>query len=664
MIRPRKMKYIQLTVYRNDMNQLLEYLGKHGSMHFPETENNKNIPEEKEILQIIDSLRSAAEYVGIELADNIKENDTIPNDNDRAITGKYCCEIEAIKENEIQINVKKQKINETINEADAFLALNAPFKDLEQLSYLTLRIGRLDSKGRAALQANLKERVNVIPLGNDDRVIVASSRKGRFAMDSQLKSSSFEPIKIPEGYKGIPPEMIAGLKEQLNAVLDELEKIKAEKEKLKGELTEEFRRLYSSWQIALAIERIKARFIVSENVYLLSGWIPLDIARETVKDLLRLCGGRIAIRTFNPEEIPEIKNGKEKVPVSLKHGSFVKGFEGIIYSYGAPLYGTIDPTPLVAVFFTLLFGIMFGDIGHGLVLLLAGLATSKRGIKTLRKFKSYSTPLIAVGIASMVMGVLNGAVFTSEELLVGPTRLISGAITGHPVDRILHIMPLAEKGGSVKKLFYFFGFTIGIGIILNSIGLIINIVNRIITKKYEVVFFSKTGFPGLFMFWYAISIAVRILIGGSFRGIDAVFLAIPVFFIFFGPVLWRLISGEKPVLEHGFMTFFMEAFVEILETASTYVSNTVSFLRVGAFALSHAVLSYIVFRFSEELATSGGVVLSISALIVMIFGNVIIIVLEGMIVAIQVVRLQYYEFFNKFFTDTGTVFLPFRFNKN
>jgi len=103
--------------------------------------------------------------------------------------------------------------------------------------------------------------------------------------------------------------------------------------------------------------------------------------------------------------------------------------------------------------------------------------------------------------------------------------------------------------------------------------------------------------------------------------------------------------------------------VEVLETVSSYISNTVSFLRVGAFALSHAVLSFIVFNFYERLASSG-IAGSFSALLIMILGNVIIIVLEGMIVAIQVMRLQYYEFFNKFFIETGVEFAPFRFKKN
>jgi V/A-type H+-transporting ATPase subunit I len=318
----------------------------------------------------------------------------------------------------------------------------------------------------------------------------------------------------------------------------------------------------------------------------------------------------------------------------------------------------------VAFFFTLLFGIMFGDVGQGFVLFLAGWVTGRRGLKALRKFKNYSTPLISVGLASMVMGFLNGEVFANEELLIGPTRALTGFITGHPVDRILTLMPLAEKGGSVTKLFYFFGFTIAVGIVFNSIGLLINILNQISLKKYERAFFSKTGVSGLLLFWYAISIAIRCLLGGRFAWFDGIGLAVPVFCIFFGPVLWRAFAGERPVLEEGLTVFIMEGIVEILETVSTYISNTVSFLRVGAFALSHAVLSFIIFTLSEMVMEAAGNIAGPAAfLLVMIFGNTVIILLEGMIVAIQVVRLQYYEFFSKFFTETGMEFSPFRFRR-
>ncbi|MDR0387617.1 MAG: V-type ATP synthase subunit I, partial [Treponema sp.] len=231
-------------------------------------------------------------------------------------------------------------------------------------------------------------------------------------------------------------------------------------------------------------------------------------------------------------------------------------------------------------------------------------------------------------------------------------------MTGEPPSRILHLMP--EKG-SIAKLFYFFGFTIAVGVVLNSIGLLVNIINLYSMKKYEKTFFSKTGAAGLALFWYAIFLAVRVISGGRLAWFDIIGLALPVFCIFFGPMIWRIIAGERPVFAEGFMVFIMEGFVEVLETASTYISNTVSFLRVGAFALSHAVLSFIVFTLSEMVR--GAPVGPVFALIVMIFGNAVIIVLEGMIVAIQVVRLQYYEFFSKFFTETGVEFSPFRFRK-
>jgi V/A-type H+-transporting ATPase subunit I len=159
---------------------------------------------------------------------------------------------------------------------------------------------------------------------------------------------------------------------------------------------------------------------------------------------------------------------------------------------------------------------------------------------------------------------------------------------------------------------------------------------------------------------FAVSIA-RPGFAFSFHWFDMAALVFPIVLIFLGPAFWRFFSGERPVFHNGIVVFIVEGFIEILETVSTYVSNTVSFLRVGAFALSHAVLSYIVFRFSEEVSTvtAGGAF----SLLILVFGNLVIILLEGLIVAIQVVRLQYYEFFSKFFTETGVVFSPFRFRK-
>jgi V/A-type H+-transporting ATPase subunit I len=666
------MKRVELSVLDRDVDGVIEYLGRDGVMHFTKDEGDAAAGEPPSgeasaIRDNLERLRAAALCLAQEIPREPEESSALPGPEDLTLTEKICERVELLSRREHEILKEKKKVEDALGEANAFANLNAPFADLDQLSYLTLRIGRLGSDRVEELRNSLTDRAVIIPLGTgeeDHRILAAASRKGRFALDSELKKLDFVPITVPEGYKGIPSELLGSLQERLDGMEKDLKSLEADKRMAKADYGPALTRLQGSFLMAAITEELKSKLIATKSVYLLSGWVPADAMKSLVEDLEALTQGRVAVRSFDPNEIPEVRDGAVKVPVALSHGAFVKGFEGVVFSYGAPLYGAIDPTPLVAFFFTVLFGIMFGDLGQGFVLLLAGLLASRRGVKALSKFRGYSTPLIAVGISSMIMGLLNGEVFASEELFVRPTRALTGFLTGRPVDRILTLMPLAEKGGSVTKLFYFFGFTIGVGIIFNSLGLLVNIVNQWGMKKYERALFAKTGVAGLALFWYALFIALRCAGGGGFAWFDALGLALPAFCIFFGPALGRLLAGEKPVLEHGLMVFIMEGFVEILETVSTYVSNTVSFLRVGAFALSHAVLSFIIFKLSEMvMEAAGGIGGSAAFLLVMLFGNAVIILLEGMIVAIQVVRLQYYEFFSKFFTDTGVEFSPFRYRR-
>ena len=665
MMRPRKMKHITMTVLKSDANVVLEYLGRREAMHFTGKEPGKESDAVIAVREKIDRLHTGADFLRITLPAEPVPDTVLLNEAEQALCLRLCGSVEALKKQETAAYQEKKQIEETLDEALAFAQLNAPFAELDRLSYLTLRLGRLDPAAQPRLKENLGDRAIVIPLGKDGtRILAASSRKARFALDSELKKFSFDPVAIPEGYKGIPPELLESLKKKLAAAEKSLEEINQAKEQAAGASAADFKRYAAALLMEFAVERLKSHLASTESIYFLSGWVAQDTLAGIAADLSALTNSRVAIHAYNPDELASVRDGTQKVPVSLKHGAFVKGFQGMVFSYGAPLYGTIDPTPLVAVFFTLLFGIMFGDTGQGFVLLLAGLLFSKYGPSKLARFSKYSTPLISVGIASMIMGLFTGAVFTNEQLLVAPTRAISEALTGQPVDRVIAIMPLAEQGGSVRKLFIFFAFTVAMGILLISLGLAINIINSFIMKKYERALFSKSGLAGILLFWYALFAGLRCAFGGSFQWFDAVALAFPCFCIFFGPLIWRCVSRQKPLLEHGLTVFLMEGFVEILETVSSYVANTVSFLRVGAFALSHAVLSYIVFRFTEQIIHwNSGLAGSASALLLLLFGNLVIILLEGLIVAIQVVRLQYYEFFSKFFTETGMEFSPFRFGK-
>jgi V/A-type H+-transporting ATPase subunit I len=250
----------------------------------------------------------------------------------------------------------------------------------------------------------------------------------------------------------------------------------------------------------------------------------------------------------------------------------------------------------------------------------------------------------------MITGLLYGSFFANEEVLVPVSRFITRTITGHPAD---HIVSLA----GFEKIILFFGVTIGIGAVINSIGLIINLVNTFRMRRWDEAILSKTGLAGALFFWYVLSVGVRIILGGAFSGIDLVVLAVPLLALFFREPIIRLAEKKRPVLKDGLFSFIMEGIVEILESGIYYISNSVSFLRVAAFALAHTVLSTIVFLLADMVGgAAGGIVFRV---FVILIGNSIIIVLEGLIVTIQVVRLQYYEFFSKFFTESGEEFRPF-----
>jgi len=260
----------------------------------------------------------------------------------------------------------------------------------------------------------------------------------------------------------------------------------------------------------------------------------------------------------------------------------------------------------------------------------------------------------------MVMGLLVGSFFADDKALIPLERILTGLILGHPKDRFLQIMPQ----GNINSMFYFFGFTVGIGVIINSTGLVINMINLIRRKEYGEALFTKTGLAGSLAFWWAIGMGVRVILGARLGWIDIVGLGIPLVAMFFAEPLKALVDkaqGKKP--EHlSLMDSLVGGAVELIETLSYYASNTMSFLRVGAFALAHAVLSFVVFTMADLVRgkSSSGIAFQ---LIVYIIGNVIIIGLEGLIVTIQVIRLQYYEFFSKFFARTGKTFKPVSFSE-
>ncbi|MCQ2575719.1 MAG: ATPase [Treponema sp.] len=667
MAKTTEMRLMELMVLKQDISSVIEYIGRKGSFQFQsktKDEKQKKLSDAEEKLldidhQFFDNLNKISADLNIPLEDPDFSEVQTPTEEDRSSAAKFIAAYNELSERITAAQTEADKVEEAYKEAQAFSNLQVSYNELEHLSFLSLRIGKIDSSSFDDIKDDLNGEAVVIALGEDkSHILVASSKKNRTSVDNQLKDSGFVPIEVPEDFKGVPADVLEGLEVQKRKAKELLEELEVEKSNFAETHKDKLHSMLKSFNIGSQIAEVQRTLESTELVYRITGWLPHSECETYMKELDNITEGRIAIRVFEPFEVPSVISGKEQVPVKLTHGKFIKSFERMIFSYGAPVYGTIDPTPFVAIFFTLLFGIMFGDLGQGLVFVLAGILMATKVIKV-GGWNKFAPIFIAIGCTSSVMGLLTGEFFSNETLLEPFSRWVTG-LFGEPRNIILEVMPKA--GGSLKVMFGLFGVAVGVGFIINSIGLIINIVNNFILKRYDEAIFGKNGIAGACFFWYVVTMVVRVaLFKQPIAYYDWIVIGVTLFFAAFAEPFENLVMRRKPVLENGFGTYVISSVVEIIEVISGYLSNTVSFVRVGAFALSHAVLDYVILLL-VEMVTPEGAAMSVAGIFIMIIGNALIVVLEGMIVAIQVIRLQYYEFFSKFFHENGKEFKPFKFS--
>ena len=662
MAKTAEMKLLELMVLKNDISAVIEYIGKKENFQFQSKlkDSAAKDAEGEESLNIdshfYDSLSKAYTELGYDSSLAGIKDCSAPCDDDRKKAADIIAAYTDLKTRIADATDEAHKVNEAYKEAMAFSNLKVSYSELEHLSFLSLRIGRIPENQYEDLKYRLEGSAVVIKLGNDSsHILVASSKKGRFALDAELKNHNFVELEVPAEFKGVPESALKGLEQKKAEADKNLKELIAEKSNFAETHQAQIEKLLGSFTIAVQIEDVTRRLESTELVYRITGWIPASETENYMKGLDELTEGRIAIRAYEPFEVPSVMSGKEQVPVKLKHGKFVKSFERMIFSYGSPVYGAIDPTPFVAVFFTILFGIMFGDFGQGLFFVLFGILMLCNVIKV-GAWNKFAPIFMAIGISSSIMGLLTGEFFGTETVLEPFAEWVTG-LFGTPRAPILKLMPSADPK-SIYVMFGVFGVAVAIGFVINTCGLVLNIINNLGRKRYAEALLGKNGLAGAVFFWYVIALVLRIVLAKhAVAAYDVIIILVSLFFAAFAEPFERALNHEKPLFENGFGTYVISGAVELIEVVSGYLSNTVSFVRVGASALSHAVLNFTILTLTEMV----GGPRSIGGIIVLIAGNALIIVLEGMIVAIQVIRLQYYEFFSKFFHETGKEFKPFRF---
>ncbi len=351
--------------------------------------------------------------------------------------------------------------------------------------------------------------------------------------------------------------------------------------------------------------------------FYLIGWIPQSVA----PDFAKKCESIKGLSCFFTKT-SEMRGTVP--PVKLKKSRLGDIFQPFLEMYGLPAYGELDPRIFLSISYTLLFGIMFGDVGQGLSLVIIGLALwfSK---------KLWLGRILAVcGLSSTAFGFVYGSVFGNEHLLAG--------------------FKVLEDGNTMKILMA----AVVIGVVLILISMLMNIISGLGQRDIRKIFFDPNGLAG-FVFYIGLAYGVysQMVLGKSvFTTPYIVFvIAIPLFLIFAAGPITKLLRGEKDWMPKSLGMFFVEGFFEIFETLLSYISNTVSFLRVGAFAISHAGMMMVVYLLSKGADGS-------YSLFGLIFGNILVTGLETVLVCIQVMRLEFYEMFGRFYQSGGKKFLP------
>lgn len=301
--------------------------------------------------------------------------------------------------------------------------------------------------------------------------------------------------------------------------------------------------------------------------------------------------------------------------------------------YGTPEYEAIDPTPIVAVTYTLLFGMMFGDVGQGLVLILVGyLAYKYKGMQL-------GDVGVRIGISSTIFGFIYGSVFGNETLLNPVYQTVFG-LSEKPIEVMTsEFIPILLV------------LSVGIGAFLIIFSMCVNIFLQIKNKNMGELFFSQNGVAGLVFYTSLVGgLAYTLLSGNNLFTIPFVLvcLILPLILIFMKEPFTNKLEN-KAMYPEGFGAFCIESIFELLEVCLSYITNTISYLRVGGFVLSHAGMMMAVTLIMGMVGSAGG-------LLVGIFGNILVMCLEGMIVGIQVLRLEFYEMFSRYFNGNGVAF--------
>ena len=596
----------------------------------PFTDENPYAAQLSELNELVSSAGITPELVELEKMTQLSEED---KEYIRSVKKKIADYNEKIN----SLNEQKTVCEAGIKSYEHFKGLDVDLDDIAECEFIKVRFGHLPKESYKRLNTVYKDNPYVFfyPCSEDKTDYWGAY----FAPVDKLDEIDgifaflfFEPTPVP-GAAGTVDEVIEQFTKSIEILTSTLDETQKELTDFLSSETEHLNYLYSNMMYLNSVYELRGYALHNEKFFAFVGYVPksetekLNAALKDVKSVL-----------VEYEDAP--KDESVVVPVKYKKRNklfslLIEPYKFYVDMYGSPSYTDIDVTAFVAITYTVLFGIMFGDLGQGFVLAVLGFCLWKFKKSGLGKI------LVPCGISSMIFGFVFGSVFGFEEALNPVYEKLGWS--GKP----LSVMD------SINTVLL---FAIAIGVGLMVVAIVMNIYACIKRKHIGEAIFSQNGLVGLILYLCGVNLASGFMGGPSPipSAVCAPMLGACAFLLFIKEIPIGIIDKHPDWKPESVSDFILQNLFELLEYILSYLSNTVSFLRVGAFVLVHAGMMMVVFSLAGDSEN----------IFVIVLGNVLVIALEGLLTGIQALRLEYYEMFSRFFDGSGIAYTPFKLNKS
>ncbi|PQJ96713.1 ATPase [Chromatium okenii] len=510
-----------------------------------------------------------------------------------------------------QLDDAERLIKEQLAALENFAHLNIDLSLLHNKTrFLAFHVGLVPRENLRQLEGavQLAGHILLIYKQQDDQaqIVIVGPTDHDAPLAPLLAAAGFQNLPIPAELDRKPAELLEDLAAHRLAIAEQRRALHTRLEQWGEPFREQLLAAQHTLMLAEPLVTLDSALRSSGQLAHLAGWVPARAVASLKRQLRQSLTQPFDLSWRNPR--PDERKLVPTVPLKSR---WLAPFALLVKQYGIPAYGEIDPTPLFAATFLLMFGMMFGDLGHGAVI--AGAAYWAR-----HKLPDFYLFGVFAGISSMLFGLLFGSIFGYEDII--------SAWWMSPLHDPILMLEVA----------------LGWGIIFIIVACLLGIYNRLVIGDVIGAVFERHGVINLLFYLAFLTGGYGLATAGSFGTLPSILAIITLLAL--AAFQWHHLNaptGEK----------ILVVVIETLDTIIVYLSNTLSFLRVSAFSLNHVALALAIFTLADMMGVFGHIV-------TLILGNIFILVLEGGIVMIQVMRLQYYEGFSRYFSGDGHAFAP------